>query len=792
MIDSAKLRRDGAADFFSHYEYLCALQDSVPLPSVRACLREGVLDFNADRLRGVDWAPLLSTLRVNKDLPLVSITSCFQPWPGDTGSDRSKVCRSRVPAIRNKDVTFQLCKALKCCLSASSALKNLELNGLMLRERDLTVLTKGLNKSTSLVHLSLANCPIGDGGLEIICQGIKNSITLKTVNFTGCNLTWQGADHMAKILKYQTMRRHEEIWAESLRYRRPDLDCMAGLRRITLNCNTLIGDLGASAFAESLSEDLWLRALDLQQCGLTNEGAKALLRTLETNRTLVILDIRKNPLVDHSVMKAVIKKVLQNGRSAKSEYQWITSPSVKEPFKNARQKKRTIILGSGRKGKATIRIVIWRHRGVTTKKPVSNGRIHSLGKEYYAPEPLPPGVSGYLPWRTAERANRSRGFPLIKTRDVYNHMQQSDFPVTVTVESPSSSEIEEVDDSSESVQEEPEKTSLKQEALQEKLEECLKQLKEERVIRLKADKRVSELEHENAQLRNINFSLSEALHAQSLTNMILDDEGVLGSIENSFQKFHAFLDLLKDAGLGQLATMAGIDQSDFHLLGRPQMNSTISSLPKDEKKALEEEKPESKQNPLGQMQNIQFQKITGDARIPLPLDSFRVPVSTQEPLETSRDNMGVPVSEQRQDSIKEFIARTCSPSADVMSGTGSQKKEDELSRNSRSSSEKMTKTGEYTKKCYAKKQPRKDLRSCSDSLVNWRSKGMEQNDSFVNEPVKSESLKKHVSVQKESRIVTVSSKTTKSKLNLLEHSESDTLGSDFEFQESIHTVSHLT
>jgi len=57
------------------------------------------------------------------------------------------------------------------------------------------------------------------------------------------------------------------------------------------------------------------------------------------------------------------------------------------------------------------------------------------------------------------------------------------------------------------------------------------------------------LEHENAQLRNINFSLSEALHAHSLTSMILDDEGVLGSIENSFRKFHAFLDLLKDAGL---------------------------------------------------------------------------------------------------------------------------------------------------------------------------------------------------------------------------------------------------
>jgi centrosomal protein CEP78 len=34
---------------------------------------------------------------------------------------------------------------------------------------------------------------------------------------------------------------------------------MAGLRRITLNCNTLVGDLGARAFADSLNEDLWLK-----------------------------------------------------------------------------------------------------------------------------------------------------------------------------------------------------------------------------------------------------------------------------------------------------------------------------------------------------------------------------------------------------------------------------------------------------------------------------------------------------------------------------------------------------
>ncbi|TKC34870.1 hypothetical protein EI555_015372, partial [Monodon monoceros] len=204
---SVKLRRDSAANFW-RCEDLCALQDSVPLPAVRASVRESLLDFNADSLRGVDWAPLLST-------------SFFQPRLGETGSDRNKVYRSRVPAIRNKDVTFQLCKALKCCVSVSGALRNLELSGLVLRERerDLTMLTKGLNRLATLVHLCPANCPIGVGGLE-----------------------------------------------------------------------------------------------------------------------------------NHSVIKAVIKKVLQM-----EGYLWITSPSVKEPSKAARQKKRTIILGNGRKGKATIR-----------------------------------------------------------------------------------------------------------------------------------------------------------------------------------------------------------------------------------------------------------------------------------------------------------------------------------------------------------------------------------------------------------------------------------------------------
>ncbi|TEA28798.1 hypothetical protein DBR06_SOUSAS60310001, partial [Sousa chinensis] len=129
-----------------------------------------------------------------------------------------------------------------------------------------------------------------------------------------------------KSLKYQTIRRHEETWAESLRYRRPDLDCMPGLRRIALNCNKLIGDLGACAFAESLSEDLWLGVYTCDSCSV--------------------------------------------------DLWCILIPSF-HALSNI---------------------------GLAAKQPVSNGRKHSAGKECYGPEPLPPGVSGFRPWRTAEHA----------------------------------------------------------------------------------------------------------------------------------------------------------------------------------------------------------------------------------------------------------------------------------------------------------------------------------------------------------------------------------------------------
>lgn len=34
-----------------------------------------------------------------------------------------------------------------------------------------------------------------------ICQSVKYSATIKTVDFTACNITWRGAEHLVNIIK---------------------------------------------------------------------------------------------------------------------------------------------------------------------------------------------------------------------------------------------------------------------------------------------------------------------------------------------------------------------------------------------------------------------------------------------------------------------------------------------------------------------------------------------------------------------------------------------------------------
>uniref|UniRef100_H2ZUG1 Uncharacterized protein n=1 Tax=Latimeria chalumnae TaxID=7897 RepID=H2ZUG1_LATCH len=113
MIDTVQVRRQGAFDFQSHYEYLCALQDSVPLPAVKAYLNQGVLDINGDRVRLPDWVPILNSLGINKHLTFVAVRSCYQSSNGETDiNNRFYLHESQYPKIKVVTATLMVCAPL--------------------------------------------------------------------------------------------------------------------------------------------------------------------------------------------------------------------------------------------------------------------------------------------------------------------------------------------------------------------------------------------------------------------------------------------------------------------------------------------------------------------------------------------------------------------------------------------------------------------------------------------------------------------------------------------------------
>ncbi|KAK3733946.1 hypothetical protein QZH41_010766, partial [Actinostola sp. cb2023] len=402
MIETVKLRLRNATDFGFYYENLCALQNSCPLGTITANLDEHFIDCNSDRTRVNDWTPIWNALKINKSLKRIAFRSYWQQtlFPeNELSEQRLMALKKKAPPIRSKDTTYKLCRSLKECLCVTESLTCLVLQGISLREKDLSSLVKGITKNQTLEQISLEFCQIGDKGLEVLSNAIKGSRSIMSVNFTGCSLSWRGAETLAKIIKFQATRRHTVAWQDSLRYRRPDLDRMSGLRRITVCKNPLIGDKGVEFIAEALKDDLWVKALDLQQCGISTAGALAFQSVLKFNTNITVLDLRLNPLIDRHVMSALMEQIIINSDEQEPEYPWIVieepKPGRIRPLKKGvkTSRPRTVSTAYGRK----------------TTRSGSQGprsRTASVGSPVVRTTKKP--GTGFVPWRTAARVGKNR------------------------------------------------------------------------------------------------------------------------------------------------------------------------------------------------------------------------------------------------------------------------------------------------------------------------------------------------------------------------------------------------
>lgn len=539
---SVKTRHRAMYDFEGCYEQLCSLQGSVPLQIVKAHIKDGVIDINGDKIRMLDWAPVLDSIKVNKNLRYMAIKSFFQ-FSASNSSKKTHYFKRKTPAICSKDVTQWLATSLRSCLMISPALRCLDLQGVPLRERDVSILCNGIEKNGSLSFLSFNYCQIGDKGVQIFCRAVRSHPSLSHVSLSGCNITKNGAAAIAKLIKHQSVLRHGEAWVDSLRYRTPNLNCMGGIRRISLNCNPMIGDDGIEAFNDALRDDLWVKALDFQLCGLSTKGALSLLETMHYNHTVVVLDLRQNPMIDSTTLRTLLGRVLMNASgSDEVDYPWVKAEAPKDPYNTRKY----------RPPKAS-------NRNFARKcvaKQLKSSSFENLSTKSRSKTPAK--YKSSLAWQTT-----------VKSCDFSSIADESKANLTIL---PHSDHLSSSGDIQSRFEADPiNDTSLLDDShltLNQSLA-FIKQLKIELINsqrKLKAalssekslNAKILTLEVENARLKK---DLAASFE-QSKYRSQLEDETFLDSIEQSFNKFHDFLNKLHSVGLGSLAKEAGFSK-DF-------------------------------------------------------------------------------------------------------------------------------------------------------------------------------------------------------------------------------------
>ncbi|XP_049826930.1 centrosomal protein of 78 kDa-like [Schistocerca gregaria] len=329
MVGPAPDKKICTSNFFSVYDELCRKRKMMPLRNVKEHAWRKSIDFYTDRIKCDEWIPIIEAISTDRSLHFVAIRSRYEK-KGDIEEFDTRERASKAtgrPAIQTKFVMDLLLRALHNCISRSTHLTCLVLEGLALTEEYLSLLCAGISKCCSLQNISFHRCCLGDAGCEMICNTIKNSPNIRTIGMSGCNISEKGAYHLYLLLKHQQMERYNESWVQSLRYRAIDGAMLGGVRRITLNDNKELGDAGIAHFIEILKDDFWLKAIDLQNCGITDHGAFSILQMLEINDVLLVVDIRNNryisSYIENEIMKTLARNNMQNLDESK-EYCWIS------------------------------------------------------------------------------------------------------------------------------------------------------------------------------------------------------------------------------------------------------------------------------------------------------------------------------------------------------------------------------------------------------------------------------------------------------------------------------------
>ncbi|TGZ45960.1 uncharacterized protein [Temnothorax longispinosus] len=319
-----KMAIPAGRNFASCYMELCKQQRLRPLPVICVTLPHS-LDFTTDHIKMDDWGPILNSLSLDRSLKSISVHSryqCRKPLEEINSEDKARAM-GKAPVVLTRYLLEWMSQSVGQCVRNSPSLTHLELEGIPFPPDCIAVLCVGLSGTQTLHHLSLRRCYIGDNGCELICRMIADIRSVRSLNLSYCNLTPSSGSVLASALSRQKLALYHDTWKQSLRYREPNFETMPGLRRLTLNDNPHLGNCAVREMLEAIRDSLWMKALDLQHCGLTDQIGADLLNLLDQNSTLAVLDVRRNANLNDELAMEVMRRLVENDVEGKSEYKWM-------------------------------------------------------------------------------------------------------------------------------------------------------------------------------------------------------------------------------------------------------------------------------------------------------------------------------------------------------------------------------------------------------------------------------------------------------------------------------------
>ena len=494
------------ASVLDRYKTACATMGIAQNSFICKGLEKQILHVRVGKIQPEEWTPIIKCLENNSSISEVIIEATVP-------THCAYVKRSTTPSF-TLTVKNQFMKSLSSCLVCSSAIHRLSIISVPLKKTQLEHLSRGLSRNQSLEFLCLKGSVIGQKAFNEIFATVRTSLNITHLDFSYCKLSDESCSHIGALLRSQTLERHTQTWKHTLRYNNPDAANVTGLKRITLNGNP-IGDEGCEVITDAMQDDYWIRALDLQQCDITDEGAKLFLILLEDNACISVLDLRMNPQIKDGKLLEKINDCLD--RNKQNDIECFAVGELQETKKAPKPKK-------------------------TPRRSISNINLRNSLNEARTPKKAneskaPKKVTQYENYYNSMLKN-SVVKNIEHLNDISLHNDKDKFsPILIHQTPPVKQAV------ASKHQEEKQIFSMLDE-LKNDLEIYKKELYLEKEKTKVLQSQVNALERENLFLKN----------QQQIDKSELEPE-LLDTIETSFSQFHNFLDMLKQAGYGDLCQL---------------------------------------------------------------------------------------------------------------------------------------------------------------------------------------------------------------------------------------------